>query len=179
LPDVSSYSFVSLILRIFSSIVQKVSPIQNIALRGIQPPQNTLRQPFSQAHSAYSIRVSLMAIIQSIDGALYQEVSEDSEFLAPPLLVCATQNTWSRSARRKKMSILTQTSDLLETRTPALRCVFGCKIGKAGQQALILEASWVQGQDRPLFESFWSHVCRKLRGRLEDVELHKASMERG
>jgi len=30
-----------------------------------------------------------MAVFQSIDGTQYQEVSEDPDFLTPPLLVCA------------------------------------------------------------------------------------------
>jgi hypothetical protein len=42
------------------------------------------------------------------------------------------------------------------------------------QRMLVLEVNWVQGRDRPLFESFWSHVCRKLEGRLQDSELGKA-----
>jgi hypothetical protein len=42
------------------------------------------------------------------------------------------------------------------------------------QQTLVLEVNWVQGQDRLLFESFWSHVCQKLEGRLQDSELGKA-----
>jgi hypothetical protein len=118
-----------------------------------------------------------MAVFQSIDGASYREVSEDPDFLTPPLVVCAKQNTWSRSARRKKASIPVQPSDVgsLETQTPALRCVFGCKMGGTEQQTLVLEANWVQGRDRPLFESFWSHVCRKLEGSLQDSELGKAT----
>ncbi|KIM74416.1 hypothetical protein PILCRDRAFT_80092, partial [Piloderma croceum F 1598] len=128
------------------------------------------------AGSAHSLHISLMAVFQSIDGASYQEVSEDPGFLTSPLLVCAKQNTWSRSVRRKKVSIPVQTSDvgLLETQPPALRCIFGCKMGGTEQQTLVLEVNWVQGRDRPLFESFWSHVCRKLEGRLQDSELGKA-----
>ena len=155
---------------------QNVSPIQNVALRAIQPLHNTFHQRFSRAGSAHSLHVSLMAIFRSIDGASYREVSEDPDFLTPPLLVCAKQNTWSRSARRKKVSIPVQTSNVgsLETQPPALRCVFECKMEGTEQRMLVLEVNWVQGRDRPLFESFWSHVCRKLEGRLQDSELGKA-----
>jgi hypothetical protein len=100
-----------------------------------------------------------MAVLQSINGTSYQEVSEDPDFLTPPLLVCAKQNTWSRSARRKKVSIPVQTFDVGSLET---------------QRTLVLEVNWVQGRERPLFESFWSHVCRKLEGRLQDSELGKA-----
>jgi len=152
--------------------------MQNVALRAIQPSHNTLRQQFSRAGPAHFLHASLIAVLQSIDGVLYQEASEDSNFLTPPLVVYAKQNTWSRSVRRKKVSIPLQPSDVdsLETQAPALRCVFGCKMGGTDQQTLVLEVSWVQGRDRPLFESFWSHVCRKLEERLQDSELGKATV---
>jgi hypothetical protein len=114
-----------------------------------------------------------MTIFQSIEGASYRVVPDDADRLTPPLLVCATQNTWSRSARRKKAAASIQISDVgsLETQTSALKCIFECAVGGAEQDTLILEASWVQGRDRHLFESFWSHICRKLAARMKDAEL--------
>ena len=35
------------------------------------------------------------------------------------------------------------------------------------QRSLTLEAQWRRGKDRGMFESFWSHVCRKVIDKLE------------
>jgi hypothetical protein len=135
------------------------------------PSRNTLHHSFPRLHSPQQLLEILKTVLQSIDGALYEAApTDDTEFLDPSLLVSAMQNTWSRSARRKKLSQVAQVSDnstftSIETRTPALKCLISCNGKEADHDvhgAINLEVSWVQGRDRGLFESFWNHVCRKV-----------------
>jgi len=140
--------------------------ISNIALQSIMPSRSTLRHRFPQAFSHQQILEALETVIQSIDGASRQAIPMDEPECITPFLVSATRNTWSRSARRKNLSKVSDnsTSAALQTHSPALRCSIGC-IGEGGrdaQGAPNLEVCWVQGKDRAIFESFWNHICRKV-----------------
>jgi len=150
---------------------QSLARISNVALRSIMPSRSTLCHPFPQLHSPQQLLETLKTVLQSIDGALCQAApTDDSEYPTPPLLVSAMQNTWSRSARRKKLSQVPQVSNnstfaSIKPHAPALKCVISCNGEETDhdtQGALNLEVSWVQGRDRALFESFWNHVCRKV-----------------
>lgn len=84
------------------------------------------------------------------------------------LFVEAEGNTWSRSSRRSRRrmdSLVNPTTN--SARQPALTCsvrVIGRSSQATGTEGhrLALELQWLYGTDRTLFESFVSHVWRKV-----------------
>lgn len=78
----------------------------------------------------------------------------------------AEGNTWSRSARRTRRRIDSSANpQTSSTRQPALTCsvrVIERPISEATGPSLALEFQWLYGTDRTLFESFASHVWRKV-----------------
>ncbi|KAK0498830.1 hypothetical protein EDD18DRAFT_1153999 [Armillaria luteobubalina] len=117
-----------------------ISRIANPALRSLMPPHNNVVQPVPE-DKVVDIHQALLAIsgleTESCDGHV---------------LVRAKEDTWSRSARRKKKR---DGPDLL------LGCKMVCtiKFSKSG-----VGYQWVRGvgSDRGLFDSFCSHVSRKI-----------------
>lgn len=127
------------------------------------PPRNTLRQPFSSFRSKVDLESSLSAVLHTIDGVSTERGGED---IQKGTLVQAAQNTWSRAARRRKLAGTTTSAEA--SQTPALRCQLRCieietnERHSGGCNNLMLEFNWVEGKDRGLFESFMSHVSKKL-----------------
>jgi len=82
------------------------------------------------------------------------------------LFVEAEGNAWSRSARRSRRRIDSSTiSPGSSTRQPTLTCsvrVIEPSDQAAEGQSLVLEIQWLYGTDRTLFESFASHLWRKV-----------------
>jgi hypothetical protein len=88
------------------------------------------------------------------------------------LFVKAEGNTWSRSARRSRRrmdsSAISPTSS---TRQPTLTCsvqVIETSNQAAEGQSFVLEIQWLYGTDRTLFESFVSHLWRKVSDDLQN-----------
>ena len=125
---------------------------------------------------------ALCDVLKVLDGVSY---SLDEENVVK---VKANQNSWSRKARRKKIQQATE-EDLPSTvhSFPLVECVIlvifrrsqlqslPCTIRRdiivmdsqmeglnATKEVWYLECTWMKGNDRMLFESFWSHVCRKV-----------------
>jgi hypothetical protein len=134
------------------------------------PSRNTLRHPFPKILSSQQLLQTLTTVLRSIDGVSYHDVPVDgTEHATPALLASTTQNTWSRSARRKKLSQPNHVSGNFplastEMQNSALKCLIRCSKGedREEQEPLNLEVSWTEGRDRLLFESFWNHVCRRI-----------------
>ena len=91
------------------------------------------------------------------------------------LFVEAEGNTWSRSARRSRRrmdsSAISPTSS---TRQPTLTCtvrVIETLDHEAEEQSFVLEIQWLYGTDRPLFESFVSHLWRKVSDDLQNKNI--------
>ncbi|EJD04864.1 uncharacterized protein FOMMEDRAFT_153997 [Fomitiporia mediterranea MF3/22] len=75
------------------------------------------------------------------------------------LRISATENTWTRAARRSANSRISQSSG-----KPVVMIVdisAKHKQLRTGEQ-WILMGMWRRGRERGLFESFWSHVSRKV-----------------
>ena len=94
-----------------------------------------------------------------------------------PLFIEAEGNTWSRSARRSRRqndsSTTLENTRTSSSRQPALTCsvqVIDTPTQATGiaEPCLALEFQWLYGTDRILFESFVSHVCRKVGVDLRD-----------
>lgn len=111
------------------------------------PPRNTLRQPVKL--QANEILVKTMAVLNSVEG-ISSDPKNETE-----IVLEAFRNTWSRSARRKKALTMDvdQSSSIEDVKT--LKCRLLCSDG-------CLEFNWMKGRDRGLFESFVSHVSRKV-----------------
>lgn len=140
------------------------------------PARNTLRQPYPHTQDINEARQTLVQVLRSVDEVT---VKADDRIGGKGLLIHALRNTWSRAARRKKVTEATPSADP-QARTPALVCYIQClqetqnaRDGR-GRRDVVLEFNWVHGKDRGLFESFMSHVARKMDMlvRSPDVEMH-------
>ncbi|KAK0194490.1 hypothetical protein F5146DRAFT_926534 [Armillaria mellea] len=117
-----------------------ISRIANPALRSLMPPHNNIVQSLPGDKV-----VDIHQVLFAISGL-------DTEPYDGRVLVRAKEDTWSRSARRKRKR---DAPDLL------LVCKMVCtiKVSKGG-----VEYRWVRGagSDKGLFDSFCSHVSRKI-----------------
>ncbi|KAF8166825.1 S-adenosyl-L-methionine dependent methyltransferase [Pholiota molesta] len=146
----------------------------------VLPPRNTLVQPF--ACTAAVLREAVEETVQSLDLQGVQVTpsmiakEEGSSDVLPSFLVEAQANTWSRSARRgRKRQVQaaddTHSQDLPRLTTtvspsPSLTCSIrtiapdSSLTGNIG--SVSVEFQWIFGRDRALFESFTSHISRKV-----------------
>ncbi|KAF8958194.1 hypothetical protein BDZ97DRAFT_67956 [Flammula alnicola] len=177
----------------------------------VLPPRNTLVQTFPDC-TFKTVRDALSEILQSIEGVSATEVNHphepsDSAIVfshsardptnsgsADLFFIEAQENTWSRSARRKRQhrpqpqeDIIAASrdpslslpstpapSDFPSSPNPALTCSARIAImsnqidiapdaGTAATTGICaVEFQWIFGKDRALFESFVSHVNKKV-----------------
>jgi len=102
------------------------------------------------------------------------------------LFVEAEGNTWSRSARRNRRrnhpSTTLEKTPASVSRQPVLTCsvqvidMLSQAMGAEGQ-SLALEFQWLYGTDRTLFESFVSHIWRKVGVDLQDKNISDRLVE--
>jgi hypothetical protein len=121
------------------------------------PPHNTIRQPLSSVGGPVALQV-LKQVLSITDGiSVIQERSAQDEAV---IRLAATGNTWSRAARRKKLKVPSNgLSQEITISLAALVCQITLSYGQ-------LEFNWIRGRDRTLFESFCSHVSRKVASNL-------------
>ncbi|KAF9040836.1 hypothetical protein BJ165DRAFT_1350914 [Panaeolus papilionaceus] len=147
--------------------IQSIGP--NHPLHRLLPPRNVLLQSFPAA-SRQDLWQALINVLDSVSGVTATEKApfasvkeEDSN--AALLLVEAQGNTWSRSARRKTKK-LSETDALNAVAEPGDDLdALPAQVNPETQTyatAPTLEFQWVYGRDRALFESFVSHVTRKI-----------------
>ncbi|KAF8591744.1 hypothetical protein K439DRAFT_1401880 [Ramaria rubella] len=190
------------------------------SLSSYLPAPTTLRQIFftpSQHMSAPTFQIvsspyhedlkpTLSRILESLRGISFYFSNEMTPGSVTnkrwSVNVVAYENTWSRSARRKrKRSISPSTENtrktalpesdsaqpeitLLEkqlkkiqevTPRPALQCCISARTPESqdnlqkntGSCHMTLEAQWMRGCNRALFDSFWSHMCHRIRDSVE------------
>ncbi|KAK0223916.1 hypothetical protein IW262DRAFT_1433222 [Armillaria fumosa] len=116
-----------------------ISRIPNPALRSLMPPHNNIVQPVPGDK------------VVDIHQALFAISGLNTELCDGHVLVRAKEDSWSRSARRKRKR---DVPDLL-----VYKMVCTIKVSRGG-----VEYQWVRGagSDRGLFDSFCSHVSRKI-----------------
>lgn len=131
---------------------QTISRISNPALQSIMPSRNTLRQPVNRP--VQDLFIKTKEILTSIGGvtSIRESRNQNGDF---EIVVQASGNTWSRSARRKKAS----TMDIDERSSTEDGKVLECRLSHSEG---FLEFNWLKGRERGLFESFVSHVSRKI-----------------
>lgn len=145
--------------------------------------RNSFRQSFTLKKPGLSsndnrtwLQEQLLYVLRTIEGSNI----DDSE---PRVVVTITANTWSRAARRKRrllpdmgldempatrhdsMQEVVQTRIILQWDPALNRQLDSLPITTAPRRLQIVAelcCDWAYGQDRTLFESFWSHVVRKL-----------------
>ena len=101
-------------------------------------------------------------ICKELDATGYAATDQLDE-----LRVWACENTWSRKARRlleraKREGNLNLSTSPSE---PDARVVISISLVNVGQ-AHAIEARWLRGYDRELYETLWNHISRRLLDRL-------------
>ncbi|KAI0759395.1 S-adenosyl-L-methionine dependent methyltransferase [Trametes elegans] len=122
------------------------------SMQHLMPARNTLRQPLPSTPSASHTAPLARAVLDSVDGLTVRGCGTAKSADDVDLVVSATGNTWSRAARRKKRNAIE-----MEDAPTAPRMVCRTRV-EDGQ----LVFDWLKGTDRGLFESFASHVERKV-----------------
>ena len=142
----------------------------------LMPSRNTLTQSFPNCSFQLlsdildrNLRLLDGVSTNTSPGTVNNGVSSSSTLRT--LLVEAEGNTWSRSARRSRRGIDSSTiSPPSCTRQPTLTCsirVIETTNQAVEGQSLALEIQWLYGTDRTLFESFVSHLWRKVGDELQ------------
>jgi hypothetical protein len=140
--------------------LKAISRTSSHALHEIMPPRNTLQYQFPQA-STQQLGTAVESVLGSISDVLYEEVDSSN----PTFVTLATTNTWSRAARRGHRP-LPIPSDHNAKYSITVKDVVLDNSDNSGR-GRVLEFQWLQGRDRPLYESFCSHVSRKVALELE------------
>ncbi|KAF8972036.1 hypothetical protein BDZ97DRAFT_1650372 [Flammula alnicola] len=143
----------------------------------VLPPRNTLVQTFPDC-TFKTVRDALSEILQSIEGVSATEVNHPPEPVdsaivsshsardptnsgsADLFFIEAQENTWSRSARRKP-SRRYHRSIARPVSQPSIDIAPGANAA-ATAGICAVEFQWIFGKDRALFESFVSHINRKV-----------------
>ncbi|TFK45312.1 S-adenosyl-L-methionine dependent methyltransferase [Heliocybe sulcata] len=145
--------------------------IGNPTIQHLMPPRNILRQPFSTSDPS-KLSTALQAAVENLDGVITMHrtapqpaVPSAGECLTlTDTAVAATKNSWSRAARRKTKST-SSAMDVQDVGNVVMRCRL--QIRRMGhdesgkEDRLLVDATWVEGRERALFESFVSHAMRK------------------
>lgn len=129
------------------------------------PSRNTLHHAFPGARSADILASALRNVLALINGiTVASSATPVIHHNSSTMLVHAQSNTWSRAARRGKLPETVCTDQEL----PVLRCSVECHEQSSSEIVCELLFTWVEGKDRMIFESFASHVSRKVTSALQE-----------
>lgn len=132
------------------------------------PAHNTIQQTYTPETSLDILSTAITSALASIEGVSSRPLQSRGLHSFPndlclDVLVSATGDTWSRAARRRQMRGATMEVD--EETAQALVCrvtCAACSQGTGSSGGAVLQCHWVKGRDRTLFESFASHLSRKV-----------------
>ncbi|KAH9930660.1 S-adenosyl-L-methionine dependent methyltransferase [Fomitopsis serialis] len=134
-----------------------IARIPNPSVHSLMPPHNTVQQTYPQSTSLDRLSSAVTSTLASIEGVSVQPLPRDDgaehTFPGADTLVTAARDTWSRTARRRKMRETSMQVD--DEPSNALVC-------RDATVGAILQCHWAKGRDRGLFESFASHLGRKV-----------------
>ncbi|CCM00501.1 uncharacterized protein FIBRA_02535 [Fibroporia radiculosa] len=145
--------------------------ISSTEAQNLMPARNTLRQSYPQAKSL----VHLASVVTAI-CALLHDISvrsplpgEQCAGAGLEIIIAAPRDTWSRAARRKKAHGITMQTEPDSSAEPILVCRIVCveegdnrMREESASGSIKLRFDWMKGRDRSLYESFTSHVGRKV-----------------
>lgn len=143
-------------------MVQSLARIVNPTLQSIMPSRTSLYQHVASVRSLEHLYDTLLLVLKAIEGI---HVTSESSYSSKSVLVMATEVTWSRSARRKKLAPRDSQKTFMGS---IIQCRITCADGPhpigEKQQALgpHLVYQWIDGSERGVLESFVSHVNRKV-----------------
>ncbi|KAH7911146.1 hypothetical protein BJ138DRAFT_1185969 [Hygrophoropsis aurantiaca] len=150
--------------------------INNPMIQSSMPPRNNLQQAFSSTHSVDDLIQFLRHNLGLIDGV--RIISVETDLGSSIFAVETLSNSWSRAARRKKLAP-EETQESLASIAPVLRCRIECSQGDSStpgprdserKPSLKFQYVWVSGHDRTIFESFVSHVNRKVGQQIQEMQ---------
>ena len=141
------------------------------------PSRNTLTQSESFPNWSFNVLSDILdqnlGLLDGVStstspGSVGNSGVSSSSSTLRTLFVDAEGNTWSRSARRSRRRI--DSSPASSTRQPTLSCSVRVIETSDQGQSLVLEIQWLYcyGTDRTLFESFESHLWRKVGDELQN-----------
>ena len=165
LPDVSSFASIMCCSDAYPR-AKSIGRLSHHALQSITSPRNTLVQSLPQATSVAQVVPILTNVLASINGLVVRQRSAGSG--AIDVIVAAEGNTWSRAARRKMREAMPVEMDSRPQAEVQLVCRVQVTSNASGGDGVGVELvfDWVSGKERGLFESFVSHVERKIAGSL-------------
>ncbi|KAJ3525899.1 hypothetical protein NM688_g8333 [Phlebia brevispora] len=142
--------------------------IQNPSLQDIMPVKNAFEYPYPQ-RSWIDVCHALEGVLTAIDGVTLRqdELRTTTESPAETMVVTAKADTWSRAARRRK---LRADDGAIPDHAHGTAPLLVCKVvvsGKGPEGGSFVEFQWVRGRNRGLFESFTSHIGRKVAAALK------------
>lgn len=143
--------------------------VSNPTLQSIMPSRNTLHHAFKGARSVDILASALRNVLALINGITFASSATPAiHNHSSTMLVHARSNTWSRAARRGKLPETVCADQGL----PVLCCLVECREQSSSyissDIACELLFTWVEGKDRVIFESFASHVSRKVTSTLQE-----------
>ncbi len=144
------------------TIPKWIARLPHPGIQNLMPLRNTLTQPLPRTDHAPQPVLLVSAIIRSTDGVISNHLAQDLSIL--DMIVSAYENTWSRAARRKRKEVTQINPTALGETCMTCRIRHERGEGGASESSLTdyLVLDWVKGRDRALFESFASHVERKV-----------------
>lgn len=125
------------------------------------PSRNTLHHTFPSARSVDILASALRHVLALVDGLLVKSTTPGTS--STTMLVHARGNTWSRAARRRRLPTTVNGNGEL----PVLHCSIEC-CSKVDIPCEIT-FTWLEGKDHSVFESFTSHVSRKVASALQEL----------
>lgn len=129
---------------------------QNHPLYRLQPQRNTLSKPLLPSNSLQRMVDRLREILHSIRDIKIEETHEKAS-TSSAFLIISAEDTWSRKARRRPATF----SPFRDQSPLSLVCSVGVR-SSSEKSELSLEFQWIVGRDRQMFESFVSHIGRKV-----------------
>ena len=134
------------------------------------PSRTSLYQHVANVRSPELLYNTLLQVLGAIEGLhVTPEPADSNQTLS--VLVLTTEITWSRSARRKKMT--RQFPQKPFQGSIIMQCRIACAehprsiVENQPALAIALMYQWIDGSDRGILESFVSHVNRKVTGRAQ------------
>lgn len=114
-------------------------------------------QTFS-CQASTDVQSTLTQVLAGVEGVTTQVDREENR--ARTLVARAGGDTWSRAARRKKLKTNEAPTGVSP---PCVQLICAMRVGSSSSGASpYIEFQWVRGKDRSLYESFVSHVGRKV-----------------
>lgn len=135
------------------------------------PSRNTLHHTFPGARSVDILANTLRNVLVHINGLSVTSATPATpatpkyQYPSTTMLVQVQSNTWSRAARRKRLPATVSA----DQESPVLRCSIDCRSMVASGTFCEIVFTWLEGKDRSIFESFTSHVNRKVTSTLQEL----------